>query len=136
MENYLSVEPFDPSALALKLSDEVVAELLAAAGELESPDFGLARDRIMALAVIARHDGACDWAAAAAPLTTDQLIALAKLFTVGEALPGWEAGARSPVIPLVAELKTRGEFPADLKTWIKSRTGNRFLPYGSLMDRL
>ena len=132
----MSVETFDPGATALKLSDEVVAELLAAADELESADFGLARDRIAALAVVARHDAASDWAGAAEALATDQLIALVRLFTVAEGLPGWEAGARSPVIPMAAELKKRGDFPTDLTSWIKSRTDNRFLPYGSLMDRL
>ena len=42
----------------------------------------------------------------------------------------------APVIPLVAELKRRGDYPNDLTAWIKANTDNRFLPYGSLMDRL
>ena len=65
-----------------------------------------------------------------------QLLALIRFYTLAESLPGWEAGARSPVIPMVAELKKRGEYPADLGVWIKERTDNRFLPYGSLLDRL
>ena len=51
-------------------------------------------------------------------------------------LPNWEALGRSPVIPLVAELKRRGRYPRELTGWIKANTTNRFLPYGSLLDRL
>ena len=132
----MSVEPFDPGAFALQLTAEVIDELLTAAANLEAADFGLSRERVADLAVVARHEAGCDWAAAAAALESARLIELIRLFTLAERLPGWEAGARSPVIPLAAELKKRGEFPADLTAWIKSRTDNRFLPYGSLMDRL
>jgi hypothetical protein len=51
-------------------------------------------------------------------------------------LSGFELGARSPVIALVRLLKQRGEYPDDLTEWVKANTGNRFLPYGSLLDRL
>lgn len=132
----MSVEPFDPSALALKLDAGVLEELTGAAARLEEDDFGLARERISALSAVARHDEKTDWNAAAADLDSERLIALVRLYTRAERLPGWEAGARSPVIPLAAELKRRGDYPADLTAWIKANTDNRFLPYGSLMDRL
>jgi hypothetical protein len=132
----LSVEPFDPGALALKLDSAVLEELAGAAARLDEDDFGLDRDRISVLAAVARHDEKTDWKAAASELDTEQLIALVHLYTVAERLPGWEAGARSPVIPLAAELKKRGDYPDDLTAWIKANTDNRFLPYGSLMDRL
>lgn len=132
----MSVEPFDPGALTLKLSEAVIDELLAAAARLDEPGFGLSRERISALSAIARHDAASDWAVAAKPLATERLIQLVRLYTLAETLPGWEAGARSPVIALVRELKQRDEFPAELNTWIRANTDNRFLPYGSLMDRL
>ncbi|MEE3279900.1 MAG: hypothetical protein VX211_08980 [Pseudomonadota bacterium] len=51
-------------------------------------------------------------------------------------LPGFELGAGSPVIALVRLLKKRGEYPDDLTGWVKANTDNRFLPYGSLLDRL
>ena len=60
----MSVEPFDPSALALKLDAGVVAELIQAAADLDAVDFGLSRERIGALAAIARHDARTDWRAA------------------------------------------------------------------------
>ena len=132
----MSVEPFDPGALTLTLSEEVLGELLAAAADLDAPGFGLEKPRIAALAGIARHESRCDWAAAAESLASEELVALIHLFTVAESLPGWEAGARSPVILLAAELKKRGEYPLPLTAWIKSHTDNRFLPYGSLLDRL
>ena len=132
----MSVEPFDPSAVALKLDAAVVEELIGAAGCLEEDSFGLDRERISALAAVARHDDKSDWKAAAAELASSQLVSLVRLFTLAERLPGWEAGARSPVIPLAAALKDRGDYPDDLTAWIKANTDNRFLPYGSLMDRL
>ena len=132
----MSVQPFDPGASALRLDESVLAELLSAAGRLEEEAFGLAAERVAALSVIARQDGRTDWRQAAVGLGSDEIVALIRLFTLGERLPGWEAGARSPVVPLVAALKERGEYPQDLTAWIKANTGNRFLPYGSLLDRL
>ena len=51
-------------------------------------------------------------------------------------LEGLELGARSPVIALARLLKQRGDYPGDLTAWVKANTDNRFLPYGSLSDRL
>jgi hypothetical protein len=132
----LSVESFDPGANALALGADVVKELLAAAAQLESERFGFSATRVAELAAVARHDADCDWAEASASIDSADIVSLVRLFTLGERLPGWEAGARSPVIPLVSELKRRDALPADLTNWIKSNTDNRFLPYGSLMDRL
>ena len=132
----MSVEPFDPGALTLKLDDEVIAELIRAASDLEASDFGMERERISALSALARHDGTTDWRSAVSGLDSGQIVALVKFFTLAERLPGWEAGARSPVIPMAAVLKARGDYPEDLTGWIKAHTDNRFLPYGSLMDRL
>ncbi len=132
----MSVEPFDPGALTLKLDARVLSEFLEAAGDLDARDFGLDPDRISALSVLARHDEKTDWRAAVSGLDSAEIVALVRFFTLAERLPGWESGARSPVIPLAAALKARGDYPEDLTGWIKARTDNRFLPYGSLMDRL
>ena len=85
---------------------------------------------------MARHGGRCDWQAAAQGLEAEEIERLVRFYTLAEALPGWEAGAQSPVIPLARELKARDAWPDDLTAWIKAHTDNRFLPYGSLMDRL
>ena len=67
-------------------------------------------------------------------LTSDDLVALVRFFTLVEHnISGWEAGAKSPVIPLVKILKSRDDFTPDLRKWIKSNTDNRYLPYGSAL---
>jgi len=132
----VSVEPFDPGALALTLDADVLEELAEASRRLDETDFGLARERIGALAAVARQDEKADWKSVSAGLGSDELVALVRLYTLAERLPGWEAGPRSPVIALAAELKKRNDYPDDLTAWIKANTDNRFLPYGSLMDRL
>ena len=58
-------------------------------------------------------------------------------FTLGEMQHGsWQAGAKSPVVPLVKVLKQRGKFDPALARWIKDHTTNRFLPYGDLSAML
>ena len=74
-----------------------------------------------------------DWARVQS-LPTDEIMALVRFFTLVEAqVPGWDAGGKSPVIPLVKVLKSRDAFGADLRRWIKSNTKNRYLPYGSAL---
>ncbi len=132
----MSVERFDPRAITPGLNAAVVAELLVAAERSGEDNFGLLDERITELARVARQDGGSDWVAVAETLEDADLEKLIRLFTVAERLPGWEAGAKSPVIPLARQLKKRGRYPEALTAWIKSQTDNRFLPYGSLMDRL
>jgi hypothetical protein len=132
----LSVGSYDPSATALSLSPSVVAELLSAARQLDEPNFGLAEQRVVELAPLARQGDRSDWRVMATSLDEAELENLIRLFTLAEHLPGWSAQAQSPVIPLARELKARDRYPEVLTGWIKSHTDNRFLPYGSLMDRL
>ena len=66
-------------------------------------------------------------------LSTTEIVHLIRAFTLIEIMPGWEAGAKSPVISLVKTLKKRGEFDAELRKWIKSNSDNRYLPYGSVL---
>lgn len=66
-----------------------------------------------------------------------RLVAWLRVLTLAdETIPGCDAGAKSPVIALARLLRGRGDYPANLTPWIKSVSGNRFLPYGSLADRL
>ena len=66
-----------------------------------------------------------------------RLVGWARALTLAEeTIPGCEAGARSPVIALARILRDRGDYPHDLTSWIRRVSSNRFLPYGSLMDRL
>ena len=69
--------------------------------------------------------------------SSERLIEWVRVLTLAEeSVPGCEAGAKSPVIALARLLRDRGDYPAELTSWIKSVSSNRFLPYGSLMDRL
>lgn len=132
----MTVDSFDPGLLHAKITPGVVARLIAAAAQLDAPDFGLDASEVQAVTGIARQ-GEVDWTEAVADLDDDAIIALIRVFTRGERdIPGWEAGAKSPVIPMVRELKRRGRFDAFLMVWIKANTTNRFLPHGSLLDRL
>lgn len=132
----MAVDSFDPATLLAKITPEIIHKLLAAAADLDRPGLGLDAEALAQIPGIAKH-GPVDWAEAVKPLPDEAIEALIRVFTRGERdLPGWEAGARSPVVPMVRELKRRGRFDAALAAWIKANTTNRFLPHGSLMDRL
>jgi hypothetical protein len=73
------------------------------------------------------------WRAAAEPLPEDDLIHLIRFLAVAENLPGWEAGADSPVIPLAKLLRQRGvRLDKGLLQWLREVNENRYLPYGPL----
>ena len=107
-----------------------------ASAHLDDPGFGLDESELRLLAPVASLDAA-QWTAAARAEAADELVAWIRFFTLAEArLRGFEAGAKSPVIPLARALRQRGEYPDGLTAWIKAHTDNRFLPHGSLLDRL
>ena len=111
-------------------------ELLAAAARPGDGDFGLSRADVERLAGPA-HAGRVDWRAALENLRDDQVIALIRFYTLAEGrFPAWKAGSNSPVIVLAKALRARGAWPTGLTAWIKAHTDNKFLPYGSLLDRL
>ncbi|MEE2914008.1 MAG: hypothetical protein VX745_04985 [Pseudomonadota bacterium] len=73
------------------------------------------------------------WEVAAA-LSDDDIVVLIRFFTLAEMqLAGWEAGKRSPVVPLVKILKSRGVFTPELRKWVKANTDNRYLPNGAAL---
>jgi len=73
------------------------------------------------------------WRVATEPLQTDDLLHLIRFFAVAENLPGWEAGANSPVIPLSKILRQRGaRLDKPLLQWLREVNNNRYLPYGPL----
>jgi hypothetical protein len=73
------------------------------------------------------------WRAAAEALSAADLIHLIRFFAVAENLPGWEAGADSPVIPLAKLLRQRGaRLDKPLLQWLRDVNENRYLPYGPL----
>lgn len=73
------------------------------------------------------------WQQAAGELTDDELLHLIRFFAMAENLPGWEAGEKSPVIPLAKVLRKRGQrLDKELLLWLRQVNQNRFLPYGPL----
>ncbi|MEH6558720.1 MAG: hypothetical protein V7708_13040 [Oceanicoccus sp.] len=73
------------------------------------------------------------WFAIAKPLNDEEIKHLMRFFTIAEKLPGWDAGARSPVIWLGKLLKQRGVgINREMVVWIKSNSNNQFLPHGAL----
>lgn len=129
------VGSWDPEK-RVTLDASLIARLCRADAEIDNPGLGFAAEEVKRHAELMRLP-AERWTEAARLLTTEQIEALIRVFTVAEMkLPGWEAKARSPVVPLVAELKRRGVYRKELTGWIKAHTTNRFLPHGSLMDRL
>lgn len=77
------------------------------------------------------------WRDLAIQLADAELLGLVQLFVMAEeSLAGWEFGKKSPVILFAQELRKRKAWPKALTTWIRSHSRNRFLPYGSLSDRL
>lgn len=77
------------------------------------------------------------WLEFAEKRSTDLLVGWIKVIVLcTKQYPELESGAKSPVIPLVRALRERGQYPTTLTTWIKSHSSNKFLPYGSLDDRL
>lgn len=73
------------------------------------------------------------WRAAALALSDADLLHLVRFFAVAENLPGWEAGAKSPVIPLAKVLRDRGtRLDKSLLQWLRGVNDNRYLPYGPL----
>ncbi|MXZ44132.1 MAG: hypothetical protein F4Z01_04030 [Gammaproteobacteria bacterium] len=81
--------------------------------------------------------GAHSWTNFAQDKDAKELVNWIKVLTLcPEQYSGIEHGARSPVIALVRVLRQRSAYPETLTAWIKQHSTNRFLPYGSVADRL
>lgn len=130
------VGTWQPDKGDVALNATALARLASAASQLEAPTLGLGPEEVVRYAVLMRRP-ADEWRVVAKSLGDDEIVTLIRFFTVAETrLPNWEAGAQSPVIPLAAELRARGTYPKELTRWIRGVSRNRFLPWGSLADRL
>lgn len=127
---------FDPSSAQSLIDEGLVARAVACAlaQSQVAAELSLTAEDVEALAPLAVHGG---WLDAGQQLPSENLVALIRLFTLGEGqFSGWRAGAKSAVVKLVRVLKQRGEMTPELTSWIKANSDNRFLPHGDLMDRL
>lgn len=101
-------------------------------GQLPELEHVFSSDDKQRLAGLMKLDHAL-WRAAAEPLPDADLLHLIRFFAVAENLPGWEAGAKSPVIPLAKLLRERGaRLDKSLLQWLRQVNDNRYLPYGPL----
>ena len=129
---------WDPQAETTNSPIELSAELLASLashsedGQLEDLQARLGAAEQQRLAGLMQIDHET-WRSAAEALPDEQILHLVRFFAVAENLPGWEAGAKSPVIPLAKVLRKRGQrLERDLLQWLREVNENRFLPYGPL----
>ena len=124
----------DAAAKTIDIEDALLQRfiVLSEQDQLESLDTQISPEDSQTWAGL-MHLPADAWLAAGDSLDDDQLLHLIRFFTVVERLPGWEAGADSPVIPLAKLLRKRGtRLDRDFLAWIRSVSDNRFLPYGPL----
>ena len=131
---YVTVESWDPSATSLTSRHREI--LNHAASQLESETMQLTDDEqaLLRPTMVVEAEA---WLMFVAEESNASVEAWIKVLTLVERdFNGFEAGNRSPVLTLINALKSRDALPDDLFTWIKAHTQNRFLPYGSLADRL
>ncbi len=131
MSDVGSWEPDEPA-----LADVHRKILDAASKALGEPQLGLSAEQQNSIRQAVRAS-AESWRDFAQEQSSAEITNWIRALTRAEmTLTGFELGARSPVIALIRLLKQRGEYPDDLTEWVKEHTDNRFLPYGSLSDRL
>lgn len=134
----MSIGSWDPSlgsqAQELSLDSSLLARLEAYSRDeqleqLEAVMSDADKQQLAGLMLIG-HD---QWRAAVEPLDSTAIGHLIRFLAVAENLPGWEAGAASPVIPLAKVLRERGErLDRAQLLWLREVSENRYLPYGPL----
>ena len=118
--------------MSISVSTEQLRKLVSQVGEIDLAQLtSTCDDEFMDSNAWMMKLGESAWRVADS-LAAEDLVRLVRFFTLVEMqLPGWEGGKRNPVIYLVKILKSRDEFPADLRKWIRANTDNRYLPYGA-----
>ena len=130
----MSVNTYDPNAVAQPIDAELVGELCVLGVELSDDELALSDTDVARFTALASHP---DWSVLAETLNDTEISALIRVFTLGEMqYSSWAAGEKSPVVSLVKVLKKRGAYTTEFTRWIKTHTTNKFLPHGSLLDRL
>ena len=132
--NIIQVTPYNPSDNQLRSKH---ADLLRIAGaNIGLAGCGLEENDLAVLRHVAQLPEKA-WQGFVTDKTSDDLVSWIKVWVKLESdSSGFDVGSKSPVIPLFSQLRKRQEVPSDLVAWIRSNSQNRFLPYGSLADRL
>ncbi len=134
----MTLGSWDPAAeeashhltLSASLLDQLAS--YSAKDQLDHLDSLLGAQEVQRLSGLMRIEAPA-WEAAVADRDETAIRHLIRFLTVAENLPGWEAGADSPVIPLARCLRNRGvRLDREFQQWIREVSDNRFLPYGPL----
>ena len=130
----MTVDSWDPSAASLTSRHRVILNKAVSQLESESLQFTDDEQALLRPTMLVSSEA---WQSFADSESNASVEAWIKVLTLVERdFNGFEAGNRSPVLTLIKVLKERDALPDDLFSWIKAHTRNRFLPYGSLADRL
>ncbi|MCY4130672.1 MAG: hypothetical protein OXG15_15725 [Gammaproteobacteria bacterium] len=130
----MTVESWDPSATGLTSSHRDILNQVVTQIEKRALELGDTEQAFLRPVMLLDAD---EWRSFVSRETDESIEAWIKVLTLIERdFSGFEAGSRSPVLTLIKVLKSRNALPDGLFAWIKSHTRNRFLPYGSLADRL
>ncbi len=136
--NTMSLGSWDPNAGSqssdLQLTPDLLKRLIgyAANEQLDQLEQILGEKEDEQLARLMQIDHAL-WRSAVEDFSEEDILQLIRFFAVAENLPGWEAGATSPVIPLAKVLRKRGaKLDKTLLQWLREVNENRYLPYGPL----
>ena len=122
--------PIDAPALNSELLQSLV--LYSKDGLLDSLIEAMPEADKQRLAGLMQIDHA-HWSNAVEAFDNEAIIHLIRFLAVAEKLPGWEAGAKSPVIPLAKVLRRRGaRLEKSQLLWLREVSENRYLPYGPL----
>jgi hypothetical protein len=134
----MSIGSWDPASDAAAQHSPIETPTLARfvklseTQQLEQLEQHITGDESQRLSGLMQMDSA-PWLLAAQPFSDEDLLHLIRFFAAAENLPGWEAGEKSPVIPLAKTLRKRGvKIDKDLLRWLRSVSDNRYLPYGPL----
>lgn len=134
----MSIGSWDPTAgsadTAIELSPELLDRLAGFSREDMLNDLAqqLSATEQQTLAALMQVDHG-EWRSVADSMSDEDITHLLRFFAVAENLPGWEAGEKSPVIPLAKLLRKRGQrLDRETLLWLREVNNNRFLPYGPL----
>lgn len=128
-ENNETTDSYQPSEHTLRLFIELSRQNKLETLQAHMPKEQIEKEyKVMKLAM-------GDWQNLVSPFDNDDLYQLIQFFTRAEMLlPGWEAGAESPVVWITKILRQRkSPLGKEQLQWIKSHSTNRFIPNGALI---
>lgn len=128
------VDTWQPAAHIDNISTEKLAQLAAIINNDLSVNDALKQivDNDITLIASSLNTPKDQWIQAIEPLSTEQILALCRVFTIGEMeFPSWTFGSKNPTIYCLKYLKSKKiTVEKDFIRWLKKNTDNRYIPYG------